>query len=121
MAWPSFHADSGRTVIIGTTSSLDNVLQQAGHKGFMIFWHAELVGLIVRRQQGIEKSVEFTFAYEADVADLHGPIRIPWGRVPQCMTERRILDCKLFAKDVVVSHLWPQVLSMPECGWRGVG
>jgi hypothetical protein len=81
------------------------MIQQTWDKGFMIFWHASLVGWIVCWQQGIEKTVESAFANETDVADLHGPIRVPWFRLPQCMSERRILDCKLFTKDVVVGHL----------------
>jgi hypothetical protein len=74
----------------------------------MIFWHAELVRWVVCWQQGVEKTVEFACTYETDVADLHWPIWVPWVRLPQCMSERRILDCELFAKDVVVGHLKPQ-------------
>ena len=66
------------------------------------------VGLIFCGKQGIEKTMEFATAYETDVTDLHGHIRVPWVWFPQSMSECRILDCKLFAKDVVVGHLGPQ-------------
>ena len=71
----------------------------------MIFWHAELVGWIVCWKQGVEKAMEVASAYETDVANLHGPIRVPWTRPPQCMSVCRILDCKLIAEDFVVGHL----------------
>ena len=70
----------------------------------MIFWHASLVGWMVCRKQGVEKTVEFASAYETDVADLHGPIWSLWSWLPQGMSIRRILDGKLFAEDVVVCH-----------------
>jgi hypothetical protein len=45
------------------------MIRRAGGKRFVTFWHAELVGWIAFRQQGVEKSVEFASAYETDVAD----------------------------------------------------
>jgi len=71
----------------------------------MVFWHAELVGWIICREQSVEKTVEFASSYETNVTDLYGSIRVPWVRLPQCMTERWILGCKLIAKGVVVVHL----------------
>jgi hypothetical protein len=113
----SFHADPGRTVIIGTKRALVDMIQQTGDKGFMVFWHALLVGWIVCWQEGVEKTIEFACAYETDVAYLHWPVRVPWVRLPQCVSERRILDCKLFAKDVVVGHLGPQGSKNDRAGW----
>ena len=49
--------------------------------------------------------MEFASAYETDVANLHGSIRVPWGRHPQCMSVRRIFDRELIAEDIVFSHL----------------
>ena len=99
------HADPGRTIIIGTKRALVDMIQQAGDKWFMVFWHTELVGWIVCWQQGVEKTVEFASAYETNVTELHGPIRVPRVRLPQGMPKRRILDCKLIPKDVEVGHL----------------
>jgi hypothetical protein len=90
----------------------------------MIFWHSSLMGWMVCWQQGVEKTVEFASAYEADIADLHRPVGVPWTRSPQGMSARRILDCKLFAEDVVVSHRdckGQGKLSMPAgVGWGTV-
>lgn len=66
--------DSGRTIIIGIKRSCGDMIRQGGDEGFMIFWDAELLGWIVCWKQGAEKAVESTPAYEANVADLHGPI-----------------------------------------------
>jgi hypothetical protein len=43
-------------------------------------------------------------AYETDIADFHRPIRLPWPWLPQRMTVRMMVDCKLFAKDFEVGH-----------------
>jgi hypothetical protein len=117
VACVSFHPDPSRTIIIRTKRALVDMIQQTRDKGFMIFRHAELVGWIVRWKQGVEKTMEFASAYETDVTDLHGPIWIFWVRLPQGMTECRILDCKLFSKDVVVSlgHLEPQGSCTTRC------
>ena len=80
------------------------MIQQGGNEGFMIFWHASLMGWIVRWKEGIEETMEFASSYETDIANLHGPIRISWTWPPQGMSVRRILDGKLFAEDVVVGH-----------------
>jgi hypothetical protein len=37
----------------------------------MIFWYARVVGWMVRRKKGIEKSMESASAYETDVTNLH--------------------------------------------------
>jgi hypothetical protein len=118
IAWVGSHTDPGRTIIIWTKRALVDMIGQTGDKGFMIFWHAELVGWIVCWQQSVKKTFEFAFAYETDVADLNGTI---W--LPQCMSECRILDCKSFTKDVVVGHLGQSKPSMPSvcvCGGRGM-
>jgi hypothetical protein len=62
------------------------------------------VGWIVCWKQGVEKSMKIATTYETDIANLHGPIGVPWIWPPQGMSIRRILDCKLFAEDVVVGH-----------------
>jgi len=41
----------------------------------MVFWYAGLVGWMVCRKEGIEKSVESASAYETDVANLHEAIQ----------------------------------------------
>jgi hypothetical protein len=74
MAWVRFHADSGRTVIILTKKTRVEMIRQVGDERFIMFWHASLVGGIVGRKQGVEKTMEFASAYEADIANLHGPI-----------------------------------------------
>jgi len=50
------------------------------------------------------KRRESAFAYEADVANLHGTIQPRWTRVPQGMSVRRILACELSANDVTMCH-----------------
>jgi hypothetical protein len=70
----------------------------------MMFWHAELVRWVICRKQGIEKAMEIASADETDIANVHGPIWVPRTRPPQGMSVRRILDCKLIAKDVEVGH-----------------
>jgi hypothetical protein len=88
----------------------------------MTFWHAELVGWMVCWKEGVEKTMEIASAYETDIAYLNGPIRVPWTRPPQGMSIRRILDCKLFAKDVVVGHQdhnsQRRLSALVEVGWR---
>ena len=81
------------------------MIRQVGDEGFMIFWHTELLmGWIVCRKQSVEESIEFASAYETDIANLHGLIRVPWTWSPQGMSVRRIPDRKLFAEDVVICH-----------------
>jgi len=71
----------------------------------MIFWYTKLaMGWMVCREQGIEKTVELTFAYVTDVTNFHGAIKLPWAWFPQSMSMCRILYRKLFAEDVVVGH-----------------
>ena len=104
IAWISFNLDSGRTVVIATKRNCGDMNRHGGDEGFMIFWHAELLGWIICRKQGTEKKVESALAYETDVPDLHGPIWISWTWFPQGISVRRILDCKLFAEDLVIGH-----------------
>jgi hypothetical protein len=80
------------------------MIQHVGGKGFMMFWHAEPMGWIICWKQGIEKTMEIASAYKTDIAYLHGPIWIAWIWPPQGMSVRRVLDCKLFAEDVIVGH-----------------
>jgi len=80
------------------------MIQQIWDEGLMIFWHAEVVGWMVCWKQGVEKTMETALAYETDIAYLHGSIRFPWSWPPQGMPVRWILDCKLFAEDVIVGH-----------------
>jgi len=67
-----------------------------------MLWY--VVGLIFYGEQSIEKTVESAIAYETDVADLHRVIRFRWTWLPKSMSVRRILDRKLFAKDIVIGH-----------------
>jgi hypothetical protein len=100
----SFHTDPGGTVIIAIKTVRVEMMHRPGDKGFMIFWNSELVGWVVCWQHGIKKTMEFASAYEADIAHLHGPIRVSWSWPPQGMSVRRVLDCELLAEDVVVGH-----------------
>ena len=73
------YADTGRAVIITIERvRVKMTIQQVENKRLMIFWHAELVGWIVCWKQGIEKTMEIASTDEADIANLHGPIRVPW-------------------------------------------
>lgn len=58
---------------------------------------------VVCREESVEKTMEFALVYVADVANLHGVLST-WRRFPQGVSESRICNCKLFAKDVIVSH-----------------
>ena len=62
--------------------------------------------------------MEFASTYETDVADLHGPIRVPRTWFPQSVSVRRILDGKLFAKDVVVGNWRLQESVKLSSRWR---
>jgi hypothetical protein len=84
------------------------MVRQTGDKRLMVFWYTELVGRMVRGKEGIEKTVESASAYEPDVANFHGTIRCRRTGIPQGMSTRRVLDRKLCAEDVVVSHRWWQ-------------
>ena len=66
--------------------------------------HAEILGWIVCGKQCIEKAMEFSHAYETDVADFHGLIWTVWTGVPEGTSVVRISKAELFAKDVVVGH-----------------
>ena len=70
----------------------------------MVFWHAELVGWIVRGKEGVKKAVKFTPPDEPDVADFNGPNWSHWTWVPQGMSIRGVGDCELFTKNVIVRH-----------------
>jgi hypothetical protein len=71
-------------------------------KLFVVIWY--IVRLLVLRTQGIEKTVEFSHAYETNVADFHYCIWFPWTWVPQGMSTRRKRKSQLFAKVVVFGH-----------------
>ena len=104
IAWVRPYDDAGRTVMIAIKSIRAEMIQQLGSKGFMIFRHAELLGWIVCWKQSVEKTMEIASANETDIANLHWLIRVTWTWPPQGMSIRRILDCKLFAEDLVVGH-----------------
>jgi hypothetical protein len=70
----------------------------------MMFWNAELLGWIVCWKQSVEKTMEIASANETDIANLHWLIWVTWTWPPHGMSIRRILDCKLFAEDLVVGH-----------------
>ena len=99
-----FYADPGRTIMIYSTRTSDKMIRRLGDEFFMTFWHAVLMGFIVFRKQGVEKSMEFASAYETNVANLHMLLRVPWTRLPQCMSVRRIFDGKLFAENIALVH-----------------
>jgi hypothetical protein len=99
--WFRHHADSGRTVMVGTKRTVVDMIRKIGEKLFVILWH---VGLSFCGTQSIEKTVKSATAYKTDIANFHRPVRFPWAWLPQSMSIRRILDCKLFAKNVVVGH-----------------
>jgi hypothetical protein len=48
--------------------------------------------------------MEIASANETDIANLHWLIWVIWTWPPHGMSIRRILYCKLFAEDLVVSH-----------------
>jgi hypothetical protein len=98
------HNDPGRTVIIAIERHRVKMIRQFGDEGLIIFRQAELVRWIVCWKQGVEKTMEIASSYKTDIAYLHRPIWVPWTWPPQGMSVRRVLDCKLFAEDVVVGH-----------------
>jgi hypothetical protein len=104
IVWVKLYADPGRIVIIARKKISVEMIRHVGDERLMIFWHAELVGWIICWEHGVEKTMESATASETDIANSHGQIRVPWTWHPQGMSVRRILDCKLFAEDVVVVH-----------------
>ena len=78
------------------------------------------VGLIFSGKEGVEKTMELTIANETDVADIYRAIWFPWIWLPKSMSVRRIFDGKLFAKDIVISHRWPQGQGNPSIPVGGV-
>ena len=103
IAWVWLYADTGRTIIIATKRVRVEMIQ-VGDEGLMIFRYAELVGWIICWEEGVEKTMEFSSAYEADIANLHGHTRVPWTWPPQGMSIRGIFESELFAEDIVVGH-----------------
>jgi hypothetical protein len=77
----------------GTESAMDNMIGQLGDKRFMIFRYTKRVGWMIRRKECVEKTVESAFAYETDVANLHGTIRPRRTGFPQSVSVRRIFVC----------------------------
>ena len=87
IAWVRLYTDPGRTVIIAIQGfRVEMTIQQVGDKGFIIFWHAKLVGWIVCWKQGVKKTMKIASTYEADIANLHGSIWVPWTWAPQGMS-----------------------------------
>jgi hypothetical protein len=71
----------------------------------MILRYAELmVGRVVLGEKSIEKPVKLALTYETDIANLHASVPCPWSGLPQGMSARRILDRKLFTKNIVMGH-----------------
>jgi hypothetical protein len=58
----------------GCECAAENMNGQTGFKWLIIFWHAEVVGWMVRGKENIEKTVESAFACETNVANVHGAI-----------------------------------------------
>ena len=98
------HADPGRRIITTAKRIYLKMIRQLGDEWFIIFWHTALVGRIVFGKQCVEKTTEFAFANETNVANLHRLIRVPWTWLPQSMSVRGISDGKLFAKYIEVGH-----------------
>ena len=87
IACVGFHTNPRGTIIIGTERAIVDMIQHVGDEGFVILWHAKLlVGWMVCWMQGVEKTIEFASAYETNIANMHGPVRVPWTRHPQCMS-----------------------------------
>src|SRR6266702_8378818 len=81
------------------------MFQHFGIEGFVIIWNTKVImGWIICGQQNVEETVESAFANVTDVANPHDLIKIPWRRLPKCMSEGRKPNCKLIAKDIVVGH-----------------
>jgi hypothetical protein len=43
IAWVGFHANPGRTIIIGTKRVLVDMIRHVGDEGLVIFWYAEFI------------------------------------------------------------------------------
>jgi hypothetical protein len=80
------------------------MIRKVGNEWFMIVWHATFMGWIVFWKQDVEKTMEFAFAHETNVTNLHRLIRVPWTWLPQSKSIRGIFDGKLFAKYIEVGH-----------------
>jgi len=85
--WFMLHTDPGRTVMVGTKGTLDDMFRALGNELFIILWY---VGLIFCGKQSIEKTVESATAYETDIADFDRVIRFGWTRLPQSVSVCRI-------------------------------
>jgi hypothetical protein len=96
--------DPGRAVMAGAECAMTNMIGEFGDKWFMIFRYTELVRWMVRGKEGIEKTVESAFTYEANISNLHGTGKYRRTGLPQGTTVRRILGPKPPAKDIVVGH-----------------
>ena len=97
ITWIGHYVDPGRTVINGIKRFRAEMIR-VEDEGFMMFWHASIVGWIACWKQGVEEAMEIPVAYETDIANLHRPIRVPQGM------SVRMIKCKLFAEDVEVGH-----------------
>ena len=98
------HANPGRTIMVASKRTSVKMIRQVGFEWFMIFWHTAFMGWVVLWKQGVEKTMEFASAYETNVANLHGLIRVPWTWLPQGMSVQRIFDGELFAENIAVGH-----------------
>jgi hypothetical protein len=104
IAWIRLYGDPGRTVMFALKRIRVVITRPGGDEGFMTIWRAEVVGRMVLWKQGVEKTMEFASAYETDIANLYGLIRVPRTWRPHGMPMRGIPDGKLFAEDIVVGH-----------------
>jgi hypothetical protein len=82
------------------------MVRKTRDKWLVVFWYTELVGRMVRGKESIEKAVESAPAYETDVANLHGEIRLRRTGIPKGTPTHRVIDCKLCTEDIVVGHGW---------------
>ena len=74
-------------------------------KRFVVLWHTELaMGWMIRGEPRIEKTMESSFTYVADVSHLHSTVWLPWVWYPQGVPISGILVDEQFAENVVVRH-----------------
>jgi hypothetical protein len=81
--------------------TLGDMVWRPQDKRLITLWH---VVSLAFRTQDIEKTVEFSRAYETHIADLHRSIWLPWTWVPEGMSVLWKHASQLLAKDIVVGH-----------------
>ena len=90
--------------MIGTECASDDMIFHVGYKLFVLLWNTDSMGRIIWAEQNIEKTVESSIPNETDIAYRHGGISTAWTWVPERVSKGWILDGKVMAENVVVSH-----------------